>query len=103
MLDRLQEVCEELKSNYERLGSVTDSSATELINAAIMYRSTDNTTAAIAAIMATKVAKAINDLSQWVGAAQALVGAISAGLLSALETGTIPDLPSASYDHPGVL
>lgn len=58
---------------------------------------------AIAAIMATKVAKAIGDLSQWVGAAQALVGAISAGLLSALETGAIPDLPSASYDHPGVL
>lgn len=46
VLDRLQEVCEELKSNYERLGSVTDSSATELTNAATMYRNTDNSTAA---------------------------------------------------------
>lgn len=59
--------------------------------------------AAIAAIMATKVAQAIGDLSQWVGAAQGLIGAISAGILSAMDTGAIPALPGDSYDHPGVI
>lgn len=45
VLDQLQEVCEALKTSYERLGSVTDSSATELTNTAIMYRNTDRATA----------------------------------------------------------
>lgn len=46
VLDQLQEVCNELKTNYERLGLVTDSSATELTDTAVMYRNTDNATAA---------------------------------------------------------
>ena len=46
VLDQLHEVCDELKTNYERLGLVTDSSATELTDAAVMYRNTDNATAA---------------------------------------------------------
>lgn len=58
---------------------------------------------ALELIMATKAAEVISDLSQWVGAAQGLIGAISAGILSAMETGAFPDLPRASYDHPGVI
>lgn len=41
VLDQLQEACNQLKSNYERLGTVTDSSSTELTNASRMYRTTD--------------------------------------------------------------
>ncbi|WP_227998676.1 type VII secretion target [Nocardia australiensis] len=41
LLDQLQEVCEQLKSNYERLGTVTDNSSTELTNASRMYRTTE--------------------------------------------------------------
>jgi hypothetical protein len=42
VLDQLQEACEQLKSNYERLGTVTDNSSTELTNASRMYRTTDS-------------------------------------------------------------
>ncbi|MGW5573335.1 type VII secretion target [Nocardia thailandica] len=42
VLDQLQEACEQLKSNYERLGTVTDNSSTELTNASRMYRTTDH-------------------------------------------------------------
>ncbi|MGY0503338.1 type VII secretion target [Nocardia sp. FBN12] len=45
VLDQLQEVCDQLKSNYERLGAVTDNSSTELTNASRMYRTTDLATA----------------------------------------------------------
>ncbi|GAA5047292.1 type VII secretion target [Nocardia callitridis] len=45
VLDQLQESCEQLKSNYERLGTVTDNSSSELTNAARMYRTTDSTSA----------------------------------------------------------
>ncbi|WP_433662255.1 type VII secretion target [Nocardia sp. CA-128927] len=41
VLDQLQEACDQLKSNYERLGTVTDNSSTELTNASRMYRTTD--------------------------------------------------------------
>ncbi|MGW5921644.1 type VII secretion target [Nocardia fluminea] len=41
VLDQLQEACNQLKSNYERLGTVTDDSSTELTNASRMYRTTD--------------------------------------------------------------
>lgn len=41
VLDQLQAVCEQLAKNYERLGIATDSSATELLEAARMYRTTD--------------------------------------------------------------
>ncbi|WP_433191783.1 type VII secretion target [Nocardia sp. CA-107356] len=41
VLDQLQEACDQLKSNYERLGTVTDDSSTELTKASRMYRTTD--------------------------------------------------------------
>ncbi|WP_067859151.1 type VII secretion target [Nocardia shimofusensis] len=41
VLDQLQTVCDQLKKNYERLGTVTDNSATELLEASRMYRTTD--------------------------------------------------------------
>ncbi|WP_054814841.1 type VII secretion target [Nocardia arizonensis] len=41
VLDQLQQVCDQLKSNYERLGVVTDDSSSELTNASRMYRTTD--------------------------------------------------------------
>ncbi|MBF6233895.1 type VII secretion target [Nocardia farcinica] len=42
VLDQLQEACDQLRSNYERLGSVTDSSSAELTKASRMYRTTDS-------------------------------------------------------------
>src|SRR5690606_2793605 len=45
VLDQLQEACDDLKSNYERLGVVTDSSSAEMTNASRMYRTTDVATA----------------------------------------------------------
>ncbi|WP_280479231.1 type VII secretion target [Nocardia cyriacigeorgica] len=45
VLDQLQMACDELKSNYERLGIVTDSSSTEITKASRMYRTTDFATA----------------------------------------------------------
>ncbi|OQS16555.1 hypothetical protein B0T36_02360 [Nocardia donostiensis] len=46
VLDELQKVCDKLKASYERLGTITDSSSTELTNAGIMYKNTDHATAA---------------------------------------------------------
>ncbi|WP_071925774.1 type VII secretion target [Nocardia mangyaensis] len=45
VLEQLQAACDVMKANYERLGRVTDSSSTELTNAAKMYRKTDNASA----------------------------------------------------------
>ncbi|MBF6211743.1 hypothetical protein IU433_16375 [Nocardia puris] len=44
VLDQLQDACNQLKSNYERLGSVTHSSSTELNNAGKLYRTQDSKT-----------------------------------------------------------
>ncbi|WP_405162852.1 type VII secretion target [Nocardia sp. NBC_01499] len=41
VLDQLQQACDQLKANYERLGTVTDNSSTELTKASRMYRTTD--------------------------------------------------------------
>lgn len=40
-IEGLHKSCEQLQSNYEELGRVTDSSSTELTNTANMYRTTD--------------------------------------------------------------
>ncbi|MBF6414903.1 type VII secretion target [Nocardia cyriacigeorgica] len=45
VLDQLQIACDDLRSNYERLGVVTDNSSTEITKASRMYRTTDFTTA----------------------------------------------------------
>ncbi|HLS78899.1 MAG TPA: type VII secretion target [Nocardia sp.] len=41
VLDQLQAACDQLKTNYTNLGIVTDQSATELLEAGRMYRTTD--------------------------------------------------------------
>lgn len=63
----------------------------------------DAVAVAIASALALQVVKLIGQLSSWVNAAQGLIGAISAAILSAVETGKIPELPAKSYDHPGVI
>ncbi|MFF0528161.1 type VII secretion target [Nocardia amikacinitolerans] len=45
VVSELQDTSDRLRANYERLGKVTDSSSTELTNAAKMYRATDARTA----------------------------------------------------------